>query len=82
MMIETQSRMVSRLEALARQHAGQTVAIVSHGDPLRAVVAHHLGIALDRLLRFEISPASVSVLEAGEWNSRILCLNETGEIPL
>jgi broad specificity phosphatase PhoE len=82
LMLETQTRMVARLAALAHQHPGETIAVVSHGDPLRAVVAHHLGIPLDHLLRFEISPASVSILEAAEWSSRILCLNHTGELPL
>jgi broad specificity phosphatase PhoE len=81
MMLETQTRMVARLEALAHEHPDQTVAVVSHGDPLRAVVAHYLGMSLDHLLRFEISPASLSVLEAGEWGARITCLNDTGEVP-
>jgi probable phosphomutase (TIGR03848 family) len=81
-MIEAQTRMMNRLDCLARQHPGETVAVVSHGDPLRSVVAGYLGIPLDFLLRFEISPASVSVVEAAEWGPRVLCLNQTGEIPL
>jgi len=30
------------------------------------------------MLQFEISPASVSVLELAEWNSRVVCVNDRG----
>ena len=82
LMIEIQTRMVQQFESLCRRHSGETVAIFSHADPLRAALAHYLGIPLDLCLRIEISPASVSVLQIGDWAPRILCLNETGEIPL
>ena len=82
LMIETQTRVVRALTALVDRHRDQLVAIVSHGDPLRCVVAHFLGIPLDLLLRFEINPAGVSVLEIGPWAPRLLCLNHTGEAPL
>jgi len=82
LMLETQTRMVVELEALRKQHANDTVAVVSHGDPLRSVVAHYLGIPLDFMLRFEISPASVTVFTSGEWGVRVLCLNQTGYLPL
>jgi broad specificity phosphatase PhoE len=82
LMIETQTRMVRQLDRLAAQHPDATLAVVSHGDPLRSVIAYYLGIPLDLLLRFEVSPASVSILEAAQWGPRILCLNHTGEGPL
>jgi broad specificity phosphatase PhoE len=82
LMIETQTRVVRVLTALKERYRDQLVAIVSHGDPLRCAIAHFLGIPLDLLLRFEISPASVSILEIGPWAPRVLCLNHTGEAPL
>jgi broad specificity phosphatase PhoE len=82
LMIETQVRVVRTLIRLAARHPDQLIAIVSHGDPLRCILAHFLGIPLDLLARFEVSPASVSVLEFGPWSSRVLCLNHTGEAPL
>jgi len=82
LMIETQTRMVRALIDLAARHRDELVAVVSHGDPLRCAVAAFLGIPLDLLLRFEINPASVSVLEIGPWGSRVLCVNHTGETPL
>jgi probable phosphoglycerate mutase len=74
--------LVAQLECLRKQHAGDTIAIVSHADPLRSVVAHYLGIPLDFMLRFEINPASVTVIANGEWGVRVLCLNQTGDLPL
>jgi broad specificity phosphatase PhoE len=82
LMIETQTRMVNAIEELRPIHDGETVAIVGHGDPLRSVIAHYMGVPLDLLLRFEISPASVSVIQIHETGPRILCINQTEHIPL
>jgi broad specificity phosphatase PhoE len=81
-MMETQTRMVNQLDGLCAGHREEVVAVVSHGDPLRAVVAYYLGIPLDLMLRFEIHTASVSVLQLAEWGARVLCVNNKGEIPL
>jgi broad specificity phosphatase PhoE len=81
LMIETQARMVAQLEYLCGRHPDQTVAVVSHADPLRSVVAHYLAIPIDMIMRFEISPASVTVVERAKWGTRVLCVNETGDIP-
>ncbi len=81
MLVEVQTRMVRRLQSLAREHREGTVAVVSHGDALRSALALYLGISLDMILRFEISPASLSVLEVTDWGSRVTLLNETGPRP-
>jgi probable phosphoglycerate mutase len=77
LMIEVQQRMVARLQALAAIHADTTLGVVSHGDSLRATLAYYLGIPLDLMLRFEVSPASLSVLELAGRGSRIICMNQT-----
>ncbi len=82
LMGETQARMVQRLDRIREQHADEVVAVVSHCDPLRSVVAHFLGISLDLVLRFEISPASTSVVQVSDWTADVLCLNYTGGLPL
>ena len=69
------------LERLSAQHEGETVAVVSHADPLRAVLAYYMGIPLDLMLRFEIGPSSVSVVEMGE-TPRVLCVNHQGDLPV
>jgi probable phosphoglycerate mutase len=82
LIIETQMRMVRQIEALRHRHEREMVVVISHGDPLRSLIAYHLGIPLDFLLRFEINPASVSVLETADSGSRVLCVNAIGELPL
>jgi broad specificity phosphatase PhoE len=79
LMLETQTRMVRRLQALASGHVGETVGIVSHADPLRALIAYYLGMPLDLMFRLEITPASLTVLELSDWTARFLCINTSSE---
>jgi broad specificity phosphatase PhoE len=74
-----QTRMIRGIECLNRHHSGDLVAIVSHGDPLRVAIAHCLGLPLDHLSRFELSPASVSAVAFTDAGARLLYLNETGD---
>jgi ribonuclease H / adenosylcobalamin/alpha-ribazole phosphatase len=66
--------------ALAREAArGGTVAAVTHCDIVRSVVCAVLGLSLDRLLRFEVDPASLTVIEMnGQGEGQLLRLNEVG----
>jgi len=77
LMIETQTRMVQQITSLCERHPSDTVALVSHADPLRAVVAYFLGMPLDLVSRLEIGPASLTVLQVHGWGARVLSLNET-----
>jgi len=81
LMMESQLRMVRQLECLTARHPQEQIALVSHGDPLRSLIAHCLGIPLDLMLRFEISPGSLSIVQSEPWGARVLSLNQTGEIP-
>ena len=54
-----QQRTTEALRLLASQHREETVALVTHGDVIKAAIAHFLGISLDHLEQFEIAPASV-----------------------
>jgi probable phosphoglycerate mutase len=75
-MLEAQGRIVRHLEILRETHAGRAVALVTHGDLIKAALAHHLGLSLDGWNRFDVSPASVSTLELGDWGSKVISLNE------
>jgi broad specificity phosphatase PhoE len=75
LMLETQARVVAFLQRVAERWPSGHIAIVSHGDVLRAAIAYYLGLSLDHLLRFELSPASMSVLEVGSSGARLLTLN-------
>lgn len=77
---EAQVRMGQALEQLIAKYPDTRVALVSHGDPLRAMLAQLLGVGLDFILRFEIAPASISVIHIDHGEPRVLCLNDTGEL--
>jgi probable phosphoglycerate mutase len=80
LMLDVQSRMVDELEDLRSRHAGQTIAAVSHQDSIKAAIAHYAGIPLDLFHRFEVSPASVSILRLAEWGPQIVAVNHTGGV--
>ncbi|ASJ90462.1 histidine phosphatase family protein [Porphyrobacter sp. CACIAM 03H1] len=75
-MVAVQERVLAHLRAVARRAEGLVVAMVSHADVIRAAVAGVLGLSLDRILAFDIDPASVTRIAAGPWGERVLSLNE------
>ena len=75
-MITAQTRIVAHLQATAHAHDGETIAMVTHCDMIRAAVAWILGLPLDHLLRFDVDPASVTRAVFGDWGARLLNLNE------
>lgn len=78
LMLEVQTRMVDELEELRSRHNDETVAIVSHQDAIKAALAHYAGVPLDLFHRFEIGPASVSILRLAEWGPQIVTVNHSG----
>lgn len=75
-MAEVQTRIAALLDRLRRAHPGGRLALVSHGDVIKAALAHALGLPLDFHGRFEISPASHSVLIADDWGLKVHSINE------
>lgn len=71
-----QQRVLAHLRAAARHASGAVIAMVSHADVIRAAVAGILGLSLDRILSFDIDPASVTRVVAGDWGERLVSLNE------
>jgi len=82
---EAQLRMVQVVERLHAEHPGDTHVLVSHGDPLRCLVAYALGMPLDFIKRLHIAPASISVLDIdegiGDTHPSLLCINDLGALP-
>ncbi|MFA5514966.1 MAG: histidine phosphatase family protein [Desulfuromonadales bacterium] len=78
LMAEVQARMVAEIEGLRQEFPEGTLALFSHGDPIKAAIAHYAGFPLDMMLRYEISLASVSILAIHDTGPRILCINHTG----
>lgn len=71
-----QARAVAGVEALLPRHAGQTVAVVSHSDVIKAILAHYLGAPLQSYERFEIGPASLSTLVIWPGGGKVLTMND------
>ena len=80
-MLEVEARMVEALEEMRRRHGGETVAVFSHGDPIRAALAHYLGLSLGLIDRLEVRTGSVSVVVLRDWGPLVLRINDTGELP-
>lgn len=60
---DAQRRAVAAVERIAAAHPKDTVAVVTHADIIKAVVAHHLGTPLDLFQRIGVAPASVTVID-------------------
>ena len=76
---DVQQRAVHAIEQLRTRHPDRTVLVVSHGDVIKAILATALGMSLDLLERFDIAPASISVLDAGEGWVHVKGMNEVGQ---
>jgi broad specificity phosphatase PhoE len=80
-LIEVQSRAVGEINKIAAGFPEGNIAVISHGDVIRTAIAYYLGAPLDFLSRFEISPASVSILNIHSRGPLLLALNVTEELP-
>jgi probable phosphomutase (TIGR03848 family) len=74
---EMQARAVLAVERLREAHQGQTVAVCSHADVIKAVACHYLGNHLDLFQRLVVSPASVTAFAFGPV-PYLVRLNDTG----
>jgi broad specificity phosphatase PhoE len=75
MMLEVQARVAAGLEDLRQRHSGEAIAVFSHGDVIRAALAHCLGLHLDLFLRIEVGLGSVSAVAIDEAGPRVLRVN-------
>lgn len=77
---EVQDRVLHEVARLRLLHRGQSIALVTHADVIRAAFTRLLGMPVDLLLRLSIEPASVSAAVVGEDGSRVTLLNETSHL--
>lgn len=77
---EVQLRGIRAIETIRATHPDGTVVVVSHADLIRAVLAYYLGMPLDHVLRLEIAPASISVLDMWEEWLVVTGVNIRGEL--
>jgi probable phosphoglycerate mutase len=76
---EVQARAVGAIEQLRAAHPDQIVAVFSHGDIIRTVLAHYFGVPLDLFQRIAIATASVSVLGFFDGRPMVLGMNYVAE---
>ena len=69
--------MAQSMEELVARHPKDCIAVVSHGDIIKMVVAFYLGVALDLYQRIVISTASVSELGFFSDEVRVQRVNQT-----
>jgi probable phosphomutase (TIGR03848 family) len=77
-MRDMQARTVAALDTLIDAHPHETVVVVSHADPIRAAIAHYVGLHLDLFQRLSVAPASVSVLQLSPFGAQLLKYSDTG----
>jgi probable phosphoglycerate mutase len=75
---EMQTRIGGALDRYRDAHPGAIVVAVSHADPIKAAVAHALGVHLDLFQRIIVSPCSVTALLLGDDGPLVLGVNSTG----
>ena len=64
---DVQRRAVSLVEDLAGEFPGDSIALVSHVGPIKALLAAALGITLNASRRLFLDPGTISVVEWGNW---------------
>lgn len=72
---EVQARAITEIERIAAEHPKGKVCCVSHGDVIKLIAAHFLGVHIDLYQRIVIGPASVSVISLTSHGPHILALN-------
>ena len=60
--MEMQARMTDTLGRLVERHRGGVIVAVSHADPIKAALAHALGMHLDLFQRLAIAPGSITTI--------------------
>lgn len=61
----------ARALGVLTEQAGESVVVVSHAGPIRAIIAEAVGIDDDVVFRFDLLEGSVSVIE---WRAGVACL--------
>ena len=75
-MVEAQARAVHALQRIAVDYPEHEIAVVSHGEIVRSLLLHYLGLPLQAYTRIEVGPASRSLVELAQWGSRVITMNE------
>jgi len=75
---EMHSRVVGTVRGVIAAHPGRCAVVVSHAEPIKAVLADALGVHLDLFQRFVVAPASVSAINYAHAGPSVMLVNWTG----
>jgi broad specificity phosphatase PhoE len=81
-MIGVQRRAVKAILRLTAEFAGEEIAVFSHGDVIRTVIMHFLGMSLDRIHEIEILPGARCTLAVGSAAAAVLAINLPPNAPV
>ena len=75
-LVEVQVRVIRFLDRMRLIHPEQTIAAVSHSEPIKAALCWAMGLSLECHARLEVSPASISRVVVGDWGAKVWSCNE------
>ena len=75
-LLEMQRRALSGFYRLNSVKGKGPRLLVSHGDVIKAIVAHCLGMHLDQFQRLVIEPASLTIIDTDSGTSRLVRFND------
>ncbi len=77
--LDMQARMSHALRDIAAAHTGQTVAVVSHADPIKVAVVTALQAPLTAIHHIEVATCSVTALEIDGEHQSVLAVGNTDD---
>lgn len=81
-MLEMRDRCVAAVAEIVGRHPDETVLLVSHGDPIKAIISDALGQRFDDFQRLGVAPASVSVVSHVPGRAPfVVCMNANTDVP-
>lgn len=75
-LLEMQTRALASFYRVEKVKGKNARLIVSHGDVIKAIVAHVLGMHLDQFQRLVIDPASITIIDTDDGVSRLVTFND------
>ena len=76
-LVETQERAWKAIEPLLAEHKNETVVVVSHYFVILAIIFKALDLPLKYFTKLKVDPGGVSILEFGDYGTRLVAVNDT-----
>ncbi len=77
---ELRARIAGALERLVTKHAGESIIVVSHADPIKIAIGDAIGQPLDLVQRIVVAPCSISVVAYGAGAPSVLTTSSSEDL--